>query len=195
MTARQANSPWCEVASRLLANISVAEGDNRLLEALISFHEGILMSPDPTGYALRTAAAVCVAGGRFPALWNELVDLAEDPRLPGPPVAERIKARVAIVADSSMIPHRRKKDSEAQFEFDPAEYLVTAAKGGVPTPGTPRWVEPAHQLEAKTWAVGCGTSVDLRLQMEEEKRWLDERDDCQKVMLLSWCGNDFCRKT
>ena len=56
-------------------------------------------------------------------------------------------------------------------------------------------IEPAHQLEAKTWAVGCGTAVDLRLKVEEAKGWLNERDDCQKVMLLSWCGNDFVRKT
>ena len=103
--------------------------------------------------------------------------------------------RVALFANSSMIPHRRRKGANAKICFDPSAYLMMASESSSLTlmkrvvPGSG---ERPQSVQAKAFAVGGGTAYYLNETMVLAQRWFAESDDdCQKVIPLYWYGYDF----
>jgi len=131
--------------------------------------------PPPPSQWLAGVAGRLIAGGRYPAARSLLATIEArggpiDPHT-GTEVDVALQARVAValVGDSSLIPHRSKGLN--RHDFVPADALRAAAT--VATFGLQGQPLSQRSLEVKEFVLGCGTSTTMLPLVQQAGQWFD----------------------
>lgn len=117
---------WVATLAQIYEGTAVLEGADRLRELI----KGIGKDPKVDLRTCLCAAALCRAPGRFidtGELLEVLGSKAEGNCADLPAAGEGEPVRVALIADSSMVPCRRRKDTDGVC-FDPSDQLMRYAR-------------------------------------------------------------------